>query len=36
VVIDGKIVVRNFKSLTVDEDALIRECHSIKEHIRRG
>jgi 5-methylthioadenosine/S-adenosylhomocysteine deaminase len=36
VVIDGKIIVRNFKSLTVDEEALIRECRSIQEHIQRG
>lgn len=36
VVIDGRVVVRNFKSLTVDEDALIRECRAIQEHISRG
>ena len=36
VVIDGKIIVRNFKSLTVDEESLIRECRSIQEHIQRG
>ncbi|HPI92634.1 MAG TPA: amidohydrolase [Deltaproteobacteria bacterium] len=36
VVIDGRIVVKNFTSLTVDEDALIRECRAIQEHISRG
>jgi 5-methylthioadenosine/S-adenosylhomocysteine deaminase len=36
VIIDGKIIVRNFKSLTVDEEALIKECRSIQEHISRG
>jgi 5-methylthioadenosine/S-adenosylhomocysteine deaminase len=36
VVIDGKVIVRNFKSLTVDEEALIKECRSIQEHIKRG
>ena len=36
VVIDGKIIVRNFKSLTIDEESLIRECRSIQEHIQRG
>lgn len=35
VVIDGKVVVKNFTSLTVDEDALIRECRAIQEHISR-
>jgi 5-methylthioadenosine/S-adenosylhomocysteine deaminase len=33
VIIDGKIVVRDFKSLTVDEEALIRECRKIQKHI---
>ena len=36
VVIDGRVVVKNFRSLTVDEDALIRECRAIQEHISRG
>ena len=36
VVIDGKIVVRDFKSLTVDEEALIKECRKIQEYISRG
>jgi 5-methylthioadenosine/S-adenosylhomocysteine deaminase len=36
VVIDGKIVVKDFKSLTVDEEALIKECRKIQEHISRG
>ena len=36
VVIDGRVVVKNFTSLTVDEDALIRECRAIQEHISRG
>ncbi|MCU0577127.1 MAG: amidohydrolase [Desulfobacterota bacterium] len=36
VVIDGRIVVKNFTSLTVDEDALIRECRAIQEHISRS
>ena len=36
VVIDGKIVVRDFKSLTVDEEALIKECRKIQKHINRG
>jgi len=35
-VIDGKIVVRDFKSLTVDEEALIKECRKIQEYISRG
>jgi 5-methylthioadenosine/S-adenosylhomocysteine deaminase len=36
VVIDGKIIVRDFRSLTVDEEALIKECRSIQKHINRG
>jgi 5-methylthioadenosine/S-adenosylhomocysteine deaminase len=36
VIINGKIIVKDFKSLTVDEEALIKECHSIQEHISRG
>jgi 5-methylthioadenosine/S-adenosylhomocysteine deaminase len=36
VIIDGRIIVRNFRSLTVDEEALIKECRSIQEHIMRG
>ncbi len=36
VVIDGRIVVKDYRSLTVDEDALIRECRLIQEHISRG
>ncbi len=35
VVIDGKIIVQDFKSLTVDEEALIRECRKIQKHISR-
>ncbi len=36
VIIDGRVVVKNYASLTVDEDALIRECRAIQEHISRG
>jgi 5-methylthioadenosine/S-adenosylhomocysteine deaminase len=36
VVIDGKIVVKNFASLTVDEEALIRECSAICKRIGSG
>lgn len=36
VVIGGRIVVRDFKSLTVDEEALIKECRKIQKHISRG
>jgi 5-methylthioadenosine/S-adenosylhomocysteine deaminase len=36
VVIDGKIIVKNFRSLTVDEEALMKECRSIQEYISRG
>jgi 5-methylthioadenosine/S-adenosylhomocysteine deaminase len=36
VIIDGKIIVKNFASLTVDEEALIKECRSIQEYISRG
>ncbi|MGC9324737.1 MAG: amidohydrolase [Desulfomonilia bacterium] len=35
VVINGKIIVQNFSSTTVDEEALIRECRSIQEFISR-
>ncbi len=35
VIIDGKIIVKNFASLTVDEEALIKECRSIQEYISR-
>lgn len=35
VVIDGRVVVKSYASLTVDEDALIRECRSIQEYISR-
>jgi 5-methylthioadenosine/S-adenosylhomocysteine deaminase len=36
VIINGKIIVKDSKSLTVDEEALIKECRSIQEHISRG
>jgi 5-methylthioadenosine/S-adenosylhomocysteine deaminase len=36
VVINGKIVVKDYKSLTVDEESLIKECRSIQEYISRG
>jgi 5-methylthioadenosine/S-adenosylhomocysteine deaminase len=36
VVINGKIVVRDYSSLTVDEEALVRECRKIKERIAQG
>lgn len=35
VIINGKVVVRDFTSLTVDEEALIRECRRIKERIAK-
>jgi 5-methylthioadenosine/S-adenosylhomocysteine deaminase len=36
VIINGRIIVKDSKSLTVDEEALIKECRSIQEHISRG
>ncbi len=33
VVINGRVVVRDFSSTTVDEEALIRECRKIREKI---
>jgi len=33
VVVNGRIIVEGFKSLTVDEEALIKECRSIQKHI---
>jgi 5-methylthioadenosine/S-adenosylhomocysteine deaminase len=33
VVIDGRIVVKDFTSLTVDEEALVRECRKIRKRI---
>jgi len=33
VVIDGKVVVKGYRSLTVDEEALIRECRKIQKKI---
>lgn len=36
VVIAGKVVVRDFTSLTVDEKALLRECRRIARKIRLG
>lgn len=36
VVIDGRIVVKDFKSLTIDEEALIKECRKIQKHISNG
>jgi len=33
VVINGRIVIRDFISLTVDEESLIRECRKMKERI---
>ncbi|HVN72050.1 MAG TPA: amidohydrolase [Desulfomonilia bacterium] len=36
VVINGKVIVKNFRSLTVDEEALIKECRSIQERISKG
>ncbi len=33
VVIDGKIVVKDFKSQTIDEEALLRECRRIQQKI---
>jgi 5-methylthioadenosine/S-adenosylhomocysteine deaminase len=36
VVINGKVIVRDFTSLTVDEEALIRECRKIREKISKG
>ncbi|MDT8358599.1 MAG: amidohydrolase [Methanomicrobiaceae archaeon] len=35
VVIDGRIVVKNFTSMTVDEESLIRECRAIQEFLSR-
>ncbi|HPS93252.1 MAG TPA: amidohydrolase [Deltaproteobacteria bacterium] len=36
VVINGRIIVKDFTSLTVDEEALIKECRSIQKHIGKG
>jgi len=36
VIINGKVIVKNFRSITIDEEALIKECRSIQEHISRG
>lgn len=36
VVINGRIIVKDFTSLTVDEEALIKECRSIQRHIGKG
>lgn len=36
VVIAGRVIVKDSRSLTVDEDALVRECRAIQEHISRG
>lgn len=36
VVINGKVIVKDSRSMTVDEEALIKECRSIQEHISRG
>jgi 5-methylthioadenosine/S-adenosylhomocysteine deaminase len=33
VVVNGKVIVRDFTSLTVDEEALIRECRKIQERV---
>jgi 5-methylthioadenosine/S-adenosylhomocysteine deaminase len=35
VVVNGRVVVRDFVSLTVDEEALIRECRKIQERVSR-
>jgi len=35
VIINGRVIVKNSRSLTVDEEALIRECRSLQEHISR-
>ncbi len=34
VVIDGRIVVKSARSVTIDEDALLRECREIQRRIR--
>ena len=36
VVVNGKVIVRDFESLTVDEENLIRECRKIQERVSRG
>ncbi len=36
VVVNGQIIVRDFKCLTVDEAALLRECRALASYIRRA
>jgi 5-methylthioadenosine/S-adenosylhomocysteine deaminase len=36
VVINGRVIVKDGRSLSVDEEALISECHSIQKHISQG